>query len=271
MGAQDYPRISVVVPSFNQGRYIEHTLCSVIYQSYPNLELIVIDGGSTDDSVEIIRDYERHLAYWVSEPDGGQTQGLIKGFHHATGDILCWLNADDMHEPHTLHEVARFFAHTPEARFVYGNATWVSRDGSRVLRYRREMEYYRWLWLYAYNYIPQPASFWRRDLYEQVGGLDSQYTLTMDADLFARMARVTRLYHVDIPFARFRYYPEQRNRAYRARSDEEQYDILCRELNRPVGGVEKIVMRCLARSVRFSYLTLRARNRSVGELRSPAE
>src|SRR6185436_19040912 len=117
----DYPKISVVVPSFNQGRYIEQTLCSIIYQSYPNLELIVIDGGSTDDSVEIIQDYQRAISYWVSEPDGGQTQGLIKGFHHATGDILCWLNADDMHEPHTLEEIANFFTATPEARFVYGN------------------------------------------------------------------------------------------------------------------------------------------------------
>ncbi len=261
-----YPKISVVVPSFNQGRYIEQTLCSVIYQNYPNLELIVIDGGSADDSVEIIQDYRRRIAYWVSEPDGGQTQGLIKGFHHATGDILCWLNADDMHEPHTLEVAAKFFTANPRARFVYGNATWIDREG-QVLRYRREMEYYRWLWLYAYNYIPQPASFWRRDLYEEVGGLDSQYTLTMDADLFARIARVARLCHLDIPLARFRYYPEQRNRAYRTRSDEEQYDILCRELNREVGGVEKIVMRCLARSVRFSYLTLCMRTASVGNMK----
>src|SRR5256885_10567711 len=101
-GVEKNPKISVVIPSYNQGRYIEQTLCSVIYQNYPNLELIVIDGGSSDDSLEIIRDYRSGIAHWVSEPDGGQTQGLIKGFHHATGEILCWLNADDMHEPHTL-------------------------------------------------------------------------------------------------------------------------------------------------------------------------
>lgn len=257
------PRISVVVPSYNKGRYIEQTLRSIIDQGYPNLELIVIDGGSSDESVEIIRRHAGHIAYWVSEPDGGQTQGLIKGFQRATGEIQCWLNADDLHEPHTLHEVARFFCAHPQARFVYGNWTWMDRDGN-ALYYRREMGFYRWLWLYAYDYIPQPAAFWRRDLYEEVGGLDPRYSLTMDADLFARFARVCHPQHLDRPLARFRSYPEQRNQAHRANSDREQYEILCRELNRRVGAMEKVCLSLVARAVRFSYRALWLGSPTIG-------
>lgn len=257
------PKISVVVPSYNQGPYIEQTLRSIIDQGYPNLELIVIDGGSTDDSVEIIRRYASHIAYWVSEPDGGQTRGLIKGFQRATGDVQCWLNADDLHEPQTLREVARFFSERPEVRFVYGNWTWMDRDGN-ALYYRREMGFYRWLWLYAYDYIPQPAAFWRRDLYEEVGGLDPKYSLTMDADLFARFARVCHPHHLDRPLACFRSYPEQRNQAHRTKSDREQYDILCRELNRRVGPLEKISLSLLARAIRFSYRTFRLGTPRIG-------
>ncbi len=258
-----YPKISVVIPSYNQGRYIEQTLRSVIDQGYPNLELIVIDGGSTDDSVDIIRRHDRHVAYWVSEPDGGHTQGLIKGFQRATGDIQCWLNADDLYEPRALHEVAQLFVARPQARFLYGNWTWIDRDGN-PLYYRREMGFHRWLWLYAYNYIPQPAAFWRKDLYEEVGGLDSRYSLTMDADLFARFARICRPHHLDRPLARFRGYPEQRNQSHRADSDREQYDILCRELNRRVGAVEKISLGLLARLVRFSCRALRWGSPRIG-------
>lgn len=257
------PKISVVVPSYNQGPYIEQTLRSVLDQGYPNLELIVIDGGSSDNSLDVIRRYAAHIAYWVSEPDGGQTQGLIKGFQRSTGDIQCWLNADDLHEPHTLREVAQFFSAHPEARFVYGNWTWIDRNGN-ALYYRREMGFNRWLWLYAYNYIPQPAAFWRRDLYEEVGGLDPHYSLTMDADLFARFMRVSHPRHLDRPLARFRRYPEQRNQAHRTNSDREQYDILCRELNRRVGAVEKISLSLLARAIRFSYRTFRLGTPMIG-------
>src|SRR5580704_19383513 len=106
MAVNKLPKFSVVVPSFNQAKYIELTLRSIIDQDYPDLELIVIDGGSKDESPEIIRRYEKHIKFWCSEPDGGQTQGIIKGMAHATGDILCFLNSDDLFEPNALKEVA---------------------------------------------------------------------------------------------------------------------------------------------------------------------
>src|SRR5262249_31640504 len=100
------PRISVVTPSFNQGPYLDRTICSRLHQNYPNLECLIIDGGSTDESVEIIKRYERHLTYWVSEPDTGQSNAINKGLAHATGTILAWLNSDDRYLPGTLDAVA---------------------------------------------------------------------------------------------------------------------------------------------------------------------
>ena len=212
--------ISVVTCSYNQAEFLEATLRSVLDQNYPNLEYIVIDGGSTDGSVEIIERYQHRLAYWVSEPDAGQTDALIKGFSRATGDVLAWLNSDDLYEPGTLHEVARHFDAHHDHRFVYGDATWVDRGGA-LLRSKREMPYNRFVWLYSGNYMPQPSAFWRRDLYEQVGGLDAGFDLAMDADLWARFAEVTRPRHVRRPWSRMRYYPEQKNRRLRDISDSE--------------------------------------------------
>ena len=126
------PRITVVTPSFNQGRFLEETIQSVLYQDYPNLEYIVMDGGSTDGSADIIRRYSDQLAYWVSRPDRGQTDALIQGFGRASGDVLCWLCADDVWEPGTLWEVGRIFASQPETRAVYGDATFVDIEGRRI-------------------------------------------------------------------------------------------------------------------------------------------
>src|SRR5687768_13083798 len=103
------PKISIITPSYNQGRFIEETILSVINQNYPNLEYIIIDGGSTDNTVEIIRKYEQHLAYWVSEKDGGQSEAINKGFKKATGDIVCWINSDDFFMPGALSKVADCF------------------------------------------------------------------------------------------------------------------------------------------------------------------
>jgi glycosyltransferase involved in cell wall biosynthesis len=118
----ELPKISIVTPSFNQGRFIEKTILSVIEQDYPNLEYIIIDGGSTDESVEIIKKYEKHLAYWVSEPDRGQSHAINKGFERATGEIFGWLNSDDWYHPGALKALAEAFAANPEAGVSRVNA-----------------------------------------------------------------------------------------------------------------------------------------------------
>lgn len=220
-----WPKISVVTPSLNQGEYIEATIESVLKQGYPNLEYIVIDGGSTDGTVDIIERYSEHLAYWVSEPDEGQTDALIKGFDRASGDILCWLCSDDLFESGTLREVAEVFVEHPDWQVVYGDSFWIDAH-SRPLRFKREIPFVRFIWMYDHNFLPQPSTFWRRGLYEEVGGLDPRWNLTMDADLWIRFAERTKLHHVPRAWSRMRYYPEQKNLRLRAKSDEE--DILIR-------------------------------------------
>lgn len=213
-------KISVVTPSYNQGRLLEETLRSVIDQGYENLEYIVIDGGSTDGSIEILTRYEKYLHYWVSERDEGQTDALVKGFSLATGDILCWLNSDDLFEPWTLQEVARFFEGSPHAQVVYGDATWINAE-SDMIRPKKEHPFSRFIWLNTYNYIPQPSMFWRREVYKLVGGLDPAFNLAMDADLWIRFSDVTHIFHIRRPWSRMRLYPEQKNQRLRHESDAE--------------------------------------------------
>lgn len=220
------PKISIVTPSYNQARFLEATLQSVARQGYPSLEHIVVDGGSTDGSVDILRRYEHSLTYWVSEPDRGQTDALIKGFAQASGEILCWLNSDDVFEPRTLHEVAEFFEARPRAQVVYGDSTWTDIDGNPI-KPKKEHGFIRYVWLYDHNFIPQPSTFWRRELYQAVGGLDSGFDLAMDADLWIRFAERARLHHVRRPWSRMRLYPEQKNQRLRDKSDQE--DLIIRQ------------------------------------------
>jgi glycosyltransferase involved in cell wall biosynthesis len=211
------PKISVVTPSLNQGRLIEGTLRSIHDQAYPNLEHIVIDGGSTDETREVIGRYEDKIAFWSSEPDEGQTHALVKGFSRATGDIFCWLNSDDLFASRTLWEVAGFFDSHDDVDFVYGDSQWVDVEG-RFIKPKREHRWNRFVWLNDHNYIPQPSSFWKANLYREVGGLDTSFDLAMDADLWIRFAEVTRPAHVSRIWSAMRFYPEQKNTRLRDRS-----------------------------------------------------
>lgn len=248
----NWPKISVITPSYNQGKYIEDTIKSVINQDYPNLEYIIIDGGSTDETIEIIKKYEHKIHYWCSEKDNGQTDALIKGFNLATGDIYCWLNSDDIFEPNTLKTVAQFFIDNPEAEFVYGNAVWID-ENSRVLYERKEMPFVKWVWLYTYNYIPQPSTFWKSSLYRKVGGLDPKFTLSMDGDLFARFSNYTHLNHIPVTLSRFRYYKEQRNQKFREKSLQEDRLIISRELGREPTFIEMKTIGFIGRIYRWIY------------------
>lgn len=247
-----WPRISVVVPSFNQARYLPACLDSVLLQKYPAVELIVMDGGSTDGSADIVRSYANRLAYWVSQPDGGQTPALIAGFARATGEIQCWLNSDDMHEPGSLFQVATYFREHPDVDAVFGNMIWVDADG-RFLRAQKEIPFNRFLWMYTYNYIPGMSMFWRKGIYDRVGGLDARFDLTMDADLFIRFSDAgARIAHVDRTWSRMRFYREQRNQRLRARSDEEDLMIRRRYWGRETPRFYAL-KRLAARSIRVLW------------------
>jgi len=221
------PKISVVVPSFNQAEYLELTLRSILEQNYPNLELILIDGGSSDGSVEIIRKYEKQIAFWCSEPDGGQTRGIIKGFSHATGEILCFLNSDDLFEPCALLEVGEFFSAHSDVDAVYGDSLWIDVKGN-ALRKQKEIPFNRFIWLHTYNYIPGMSTFWRRTIYDCVGGLNPEFQLAFDADLWIRFSDHGTIRHIAHQWSRMRFYPEQKNRRLRAESDREDMAIRSR-------------------------------------------
>jgi len=153
-------KISIVTPSFNQGAYLEATLRSLLAQNYPDLELIVIDGGSSDQSVEIIRRYASSISYWESEKDRGQSHALNKGFAHLHGEVWSWLNSDDLLEPGVLRRVADEFRQHPKAGVVYGDCLYVDEDGETVIE-KFPGEPYSRLRHLAHRFIAQPSCFFR--------------------------------------------------------------------------------------------------------------
>lgn len=199
-----------MTPCYNHAQFIEQTLQSVLNQGYPNLEYIVIDGGSKDGSQEIIERYAHQLTYYLIEPNTRQIDKLIKGFNLATGDILCMLNSDDLFEPWTLQEVALFFISNPKSRVVYGDYSWIDEQGDLIKR-KKELPFNRFIYMYYVVYIPQPSTFWRRDLYEEVGGLNPQFDLAMDADLWIRFADITKIYHVHKFWSKYRKHSQQKS------------------------------------------------------------
>lgn len=187
-------RISVVTPSFNQADFLDQTLRSVLDQDYSNLEYIVTDGGSTDGSVEIIRSHADRLAGWCSERDEGQADAIAKGFEHASGDVFCWLNSDDLLLPGSLRAVAECFLRNPKVEAISGGAYTIDAHGqplpaaygSYTLGVAASYDRLRF---FGQEGVFQPATFWRRSAYEAVGGLNRDLQFIMDLELFTRLSR----------------------------------------------------------------------------------
>lgn len=246
-----FQKISIVIPTYNQDKYIEETLLSVISQNYPNLELIVIDGGSADDTLQIIEKYDENISYWVSEPDSGQTHALIKGFNLATGDIYSWLCSDDLHEPNTLMAVADYFISHPQEKVVFGDCSWIDVHG-KPIRPFREIPFNQFIWLHTHNYIPQPSTFWKASLYHEVGGLDLNFNYAMDADLWIRFAQEASIKHVNAFWSRFRQYPEQKNQAHREMSNREDERIRERYIGNQPNFI-RILLSIIAKTIRVFW------------------
>lgn len=185
----NFPKISIVTPSFNQGRFIEKTILSVLEQNYPNLEYIIIDGGSTDESVEIIKKYEKHLEYWISEPDRGQSHAINKGFEQARGDIYCWLNSDDWYYPGALMAVAETFTLNSDAGVLVGAGDMVNEDGDTLLHVSRTEIKLAMLFNWCENYFWQPSCFIKKSAWIDCGPLDETCHYAMDLDLWIRIAK----------------------------------------------------------------------------------
>lgn len=181
---------SIITPSYNQARYLEATIQSVLNQDYPEVEYIIIDGESTDGSADIIHKYAPRLAGWVSERDQGQTDAINKGFARARGDILAWINSDDTYEPGALSAAAAYFQAHPETGLVYGDANFIDGKGRSIGRFPAAQTDYRRL-RQGYVHIPQQASFFRADLWRKVGPLDPSFYFAMDYDLWVRLAALS--------------------------------------------------------------------------------
>lgn len=186
---------SIVTPSFNQADFIEATICSVLEQEDAKVEYIIIDGGSIDGSVDVIKRYEKKLALWVSEEDNGQTDALNKGFHRATGDIYAWINSDDTYEPGALKAVAKFFNKHPDVGLVYGDAYFIDEDGKRIGEFPAAQTDHAKL-RNGYVHIPQQSAFFRASVWDQVGPLDPDFYFAMDYDLWVRASQVTKIVYL---------------------------------------------------------------------------
>jgi len=187
------PVISIVTPSYQQGPFLEATLHSVLEQGYPKLEYIVMDGGSTDESVALIQKVAPRLAWWQSQRDGGHSAALLEGFARSTGEIMGWLNSDDLYLPGTLAYVADYFQKNPHVDAVYGHRVLVNEAGHELGRwYLPPHDGTMLLWA---DYVPQETWFWRRRVYEKCGGLDPSLHFAMDWDLLLRMQCAGAVFH----------------------------------------------------------------------------
>ena len=187
---ESFPKISIVTPCFNHAEFLEKTILSVLAQNYPDLEFIIMDGGSTDGSVDVIKRYEKHLAHWVSEKDRGQSHAINKGFQKASGEILTWLNSDDWLEPGVLNLIAKHARQYPDAGAFVGHGRIVDTAGKQVYyREAGELTFERFCqWLDGGDFL-QPSCFFRRSAWELVGPLDENTHIAFDVDLWLRMVR----------------------------------------------------------------------------------
>ena len=251
------PKVSIVMPSYNQGQFLEASIRSVLKQSYPNIEYIAVDGGSKDDSPAILQKYQQHFAWWVSEKDKGHADALNKGFAHATGEILAWLNSDDIYLPNAVTEAVGILQEHPEVGMVYADADLIDNSGATVGQFAARQTDYRRL-LRGSVHIPQATTFFRADLWRQVGPLDLSLFFSFDYDLWVKLAKVSRLLYVPKRWAQFRIHDDGKTLV----NDDRCYPDMLRVLQREGGGwLSWLRARMIARKLLYSWLPWKFRLR----------
>jgi glycosyltransferase involved in cell wall biosynthesis len=225
-------KISVITPSYNQGEFIEETIKSVLAQDYPGLEYIVMDACSTDSTVDVLRKYEGRLK-WISRKDAGQADALRKGFgEFAAGDVLAWLNSDDLYAPGAIKLAMEFFEKNPAVDMLYGRAGYVDRLGRPIGEYPTErFDLQR---LASFNFICQPSVFFRRRAYEGAGGIDSSLSYAMDYDLWIRVAKKYKVAYLDKTLSSYRLHEGSKTIGERhaLESNRECFEVARKHFNR---------------------------------------
>ena len=197
------PLVSVVTPSFNQARFLEETISSVLSQNYGRIEYIIVDGGSSDGSEAIIRKHASRLAWWVSEPDAGQTDAINRGFARSRGEILAWLNSDDTWMPEAVASAVQAFMQEPGLGLIYGDANYIDEQHRVIGKFPAARTDYRRL-RQGYVHVPQQATFFRADLWRSVGPLDASLQFAMDYDLWLRITRRAPVKYIPQTWGNFR-------------------------------------------------------------------
>lgn len=244
-------KISIITPTLNQGRFIETTIKSVLHQNYPNLEYIVIDGGSTDGTLDILKKYQNQL-HWISEKDNGQVDAINKGLNLISGDIVTYINSDDLYFPKTFNKVEGIFASSKDIKIITGKCMNIDIAGNET---RPVIKMYKNLWmrlnndnlLKIANYISQPATFWRRELIETIGFFNPLYRYGMDYDYWLRISKEYKIHYVDDYLAYFRIYPSSITSSNSKKQFEEEYKIASTYANNFYLFLHKI-------HARFAYL-----------------
>jgi len=236
MNHQTLPLVSIITPSFNQGQFLEQTMYSVFKQDYPNIEYIVIDGGSTDQSLNIILQYADRLTYWVSEPDCGQANGINKGLHQAKGEIIGWLNSDDVLLPDTISRVIRQFEENPEIDVIYGRLERIDSEGEHIPTPKLPKDHlvFNKKLIIGECIVNQPGSFWRRGIMERVGHLNEELHFALDYEYWIRMALAgANFKRIAEPVARFRISSKSKTVNQTAEMAKEQLRVLEFYLSQP--------------------------------------
>lgn len=224
------PKITIITPTLNQGKYIEKTILSVLNQNYPNLEYIIFDGGSTDGTIEILQKYSDKLI-WFSEPDRGQSHAINKGLLKATGDIIGIINSDDEYEIGALHKVGLYFSSHPKAMWLTGRCKIIDENDNVIIPW---VSLYKTFLLTFHNYdllcivdyISQPATFWRREVMAEIGLFDENLKYVMDYEYWLRISRVYPLYKINDYLARFRFYPSTKTWQSSIKNENEEDHVI---------------------------------------------
>ena len=243
--------VSIITPSYNQAPFLEQTIQTVLEQDYPDIEYIVVDGGSTDNSAEIIKKYADRLAYWISERDSGQAEAINKGFARANGEIVAWLNSDDYYMRNTISVVVRCFEQNPDAVMLYGDMLAVDGEGQtiNVLKYKQlSLED-----LLCFQIIGQPSVFFRRSALEKTGLLDPSFHFMLDHHLWIRLAQQGRILHIPQVWSAARYHPQAKNRARATEFGREAFRVLDWVKKQPdlAKNVSRVKRRALASAHRY--------------------